>query len=123
MLNKFSTIFAYGYTALLFLLSLIKIGPVIPKLGSEFDDKLYHAAAYIIMGFVWAVYFLRQSNKNYKFLSFVIGALFGIIIEVLQVTLTTYRSFDFFDIIANILGLCLGLILVFILKNSIINLN
>ena len=123
MLSKFSAIFAYGYSALLLLLSLIKIGPVIPKLGSDFDDKLYHATAYIIMGFVCGVYLLYQSNKNYILLSFRIGALFGIIIEVLQVTLTSYRSFDFFDIIANILGLCLGLILVSILKNSIINLN
>ena len=77
----------------------------------------------MIMGFVWGVYLLYQSNKNYILLSFLIGALFGIIIEMLQVTLTSYRSFDFFDIIANILGLCLGLILVSILKNSIINLN
>lgn len=123
MLSKFSAIFAYGYSALLLLLSLIKIGSVIPKLGSDFDDKLYHATAYIIMGFVWGVYLLYQSNKNYILLSFLIGGLFGIIIEVLQVTLTSYRSFDFFDIIANLLGLCLGLILVSILKNSIINLN
>ena len=123
MLSKFSGIFAYGYSAILLLLSLIKIGPVIPKLGSDFDDKLYHATAYIIMGFVWGVYLLHQSKRNYILLSFLIGALFGIIIELLQVTLTSYRSFDFFDIIANILGLCLGLIFVSILKNSIINLN
>lgn len=123
MLSKFSGIFAYGYSAILLLLSLVKIGPVIPRLGSDFDDKLYHAAAYIIMGFVWGVYLLHQSKRNYILISFLIGALFGIIIELLQVTLTSYRSFDFFDIIANILGLCLGLILVSILKNSIINLN
>ena len=123
MLSKFSGIFAYGYSAILLLLSLIKIGPVIPKLGSDFDDKLYHATAYIIMGFVWGVYLLHQSKSNYILLSFLIGTLFGIIIEVLQVTLTSYRSFDFFDIIANILGLCLGLILVSFIKNSIINLN
>ena len=123
MLSKFSGIFAYGYSAILLLLSLIKIGPVIPKLGSDFDDKLYHATAYMIMGFVWGVHLLLQSKRNSILLSFFIGALFGIIIEVLQVTLTSYRSFDFFDIIANILGLCLGLILVSILKNSIINLN
>ena len=115
MLSKFSGIFAYGYSAILLLLSLIKIGPVIPKLGSDFDDKLYHATAYIIMGFVWGVYLLYQSKRNYILLSFLIGALFGIIIE-LQLTLTSYRSFDFFDIIANILGLCLGLIFVSILK-------
>lgn len=123
MLSKFSGIFAYGYSAILLLLSLVKIGPVIPRLGSDFDDKLYHAIAYIIMGFVWGVYLLHQSKRNYILISFLIGALFGIIIELLQVTLTSYRSFDFFDIIANILGLCLGLILVSILKNSIINLN
>lgn len=123
MLSKFSGIFAYGYSAILLLLSLIKIGPVIPKLGSDFDDKLYHATAYIIMGFVWGVHLLHQSKRNYISLSFLIGALFGIIIEVLQVTLTSYRSFDFLDIIANILGLCLGLIFVSFSKNSIINLN
>ena len=123
MLSKFSGIFAYGYSAILLLLSLIKIGPVIPKLGSDFDDKLYHATAYIIMGFVWGVHLMHQSKRNYILLSFLIGALFGIIIELLQVTLTSYRSFDFFDIIANILGLCLGLIFVSLSKNSIINLN
>ena len=77
----------------------------------------------VILSFVWGIYLIQRFKKNYNLLSFLIGASFGIIIEVLQVTLTSYRSFDFFDIIANMMGLCLGLILVSILKNSIINLN
>ncbi len=118
-----TAITAFGYSIALLILSLVKIGPVVPKLGSDFDDKIYHAIAYIIMGFVWGVYFLRASIKNYLFQSFAIGALFGIIIEVLQVTITSYRSFDLFDILANVIGLCLGLVIVSVLKIRIINLK
>ena len=76
MLSKFSRVLAYSYSALLLLLSLIKIGPVIPKLGSDFDDKLYHAVAYMIMSFVWGIYLIQRFKKNYNLLSFFIGGLF-----------------------------------------------
>ena len=86
--SKFSGIFAYGYSAT-FIAEFNQNRSSNSKLGSDFDDKLYHATAYIIMGFVWGVHLLHQSKRNYILLSFLIGALFGIIIELLQVTLTS----------------------------------
>jgi len=48
-------------------------------------------------------------------------SLFGIIIEVLQLTLTDYRAFDWFDVLANTAGVILGL-LVFSLSRKLFNL-
>ena len=106
---------AICYSALILFLSLINLNDI-EIVSLKASDKFYHMVCYAIMAFLWS-YFLNLKNGNFKihtilFLVFSI-TIFGIIIEVLQITLTDYRSFDWWDVLANITGIILG---VFIFK-------
>jgi VanZ family protein len=52
-------------------------------------------------------------RKNYKksyLIAFFFSVSFGIIMELLQATITENRSADIFDVIANIIGSTVGLV-------------
>lgn len=85
----------------------------VPKLDLGFklksSDKYLHALAYFTLSSVW--YFaLHEKLKKLSFKIFVISVLiiYGIILEALQGGLTNYRTADFFDILANILGIVIA---------------
>ncbi|MDX6745654.1 VanZ family protein [Polaribacter sp. PL03] len=69
-------------------------------------DKLQHCFAYFTLSVSWLLTFYR---KNKKHLVVLFCILFGIIIEILQHTITNYRTGDYLDVIANSLGVLLGL--------------
>lgn len=99
-------------------LSLMKM----PKLKVSFSnvDKIYHSAAYFALSICWLLSYYKKPSLKYVIVISCI--IFGIIIEVLQSTLTVYRTGDYKDVIANTLGILLGL-LVFnqILKKITVN--
>ncbi|TXD49851.1 VanZ family protein [Polaribacter sp. IC073] len=70
-------------------------------------DKWQHCLAYFTLSLSWlfAVY-----KENKKYLIVFACVVFGIIIEILQHTLTNYRTGDYFDVIANSLGVLIGLL-------------
>lgn len=76
-------------------------------------DKAVHFVFYFVAA-VLAIFFVRESTKgsfplNKTLWSVVFGAIvFGIIIEVLQHTLTANREADLFDALANSLGAISG---------------
>lgn len=103
-------------------LSLIQLDNApIPKVS--ISDKSIHAIAYIVLNGFWLLS-LKNTGKLVKdsaltsFLVFV----YGIIIEVMQGTLTLYREFDFFDIIANFIGIIVAFVL-FITVSKKISIN
>ncbi len=100
-------------------LSLMKM----PKLEVSFSnlDKLYHLSAYFTLSLCWLLSFYRKPTLKYVIVISCI--IFGIIIEVLQATLTVYRTGDYKDAFANTIGILLGLF-VFnqILKKITVNL-
>ena len=61
-------------------------------------DKVFHFLSYLIWGHLFYLSF-----KKFK-LSLIIGFFLGLIIEILQPTISN-RSFEFFDLIANASGL------------------
>lgn len=81
-----------------------------PKNVIEVDniDKVYHFIAYFTLTFVWLITFYKNPSKKLTVTSLCI--LFGIIIEVLQSTLTNYRTADYIDIIANSIGVFIALL-------------
>ncbi|MCL7762267.1 VanZ family protein [Polaribacter sp. Z014] len=83
-------------------------------------DKMYHLTAYFTLSICWLFSFYRKPALKYVIV--ICCILFGILIEVLQQTLTVYRTGDYKDAIANTLGVLLGLI-VFnqILKKNTVN--
>lgn len=93
-------------TLLILALSLIKTDGL-PKLEVNQADKYFHATAYFFLTAAWIFAFhfqLKRKNKSAHIGLLLFIILFGIIIEILQMTVTNYRSFDIFDILANSIG-------------------
>lgn len=74
-------------------------------------DKIVHAISYFILALSW--FFATQNDfkkKNFKAILILLLVSFGIIIEAIQGGLTTYRQADFYDILANSLGVLVAAI-------------
>ncbi|UAN00084.1 VanZ family protein [Polaribacter litorisediminis] len=70
-------------------------------------DKGYHSIAYFILTITWLLSFYKKPQK--KYIIAISCIIFGIIIELLQASLTVYREGDYFDVLANSLGVLLAL--------------
>lgn len=94
-------------SSLIAVLSLMRTDSF-PSVDLEGSDKIYHAIAYFVLGFSWHWYYMSYTRQNTKIkfsLSiYALTIIFGIVIEVLQSNLTSYRSFDVNDMIANAFG-------------------
>jgi VanZ family protein len=76
------------------------------------SDKMYHAVAYFLLGFTWLLSFPKSSQKKKLKYAIVISCvIFGIVIEVLQGTLTSYRTASLLDIVANTVGVIAAMML------------
>ncbi|WP_405610003.1 VanZ family protein [Polaribacter sp. Asnod1-A03] len=73
------------------------------------SDKVYHLIAYFSLSFSWLISFYKK--KSIKLQIIISCIIYGIIIEVLQSELTEYRTGDYKDILANTLGIVLGLLI------------
>lgn len=91
------------YVVALTIGSLAHVGGI-PSLGSSFDDKIYHFTAYFL--FTILVYNYSRTTKltHVILISAISVIIYGIIIEVLQQVLTSYRTLDVYDALANTLG-------------------
>lgn len=84
-------------------------------------DKVYHAIAYFVLTLTWLFSFSKSlENNKIKYLVAVSCVIYGIIIEVLQVTLTNYRSASLLDTIANTTGVILAMMFFKIIYKKII---
>jgi len=111
-------IIAIAITIAIICLSLLKL----PSTGIHVKniDKAYHSIAYFVLALTWLFSFYKKPSK--KYLIVLCCILFGIIIEVLQSTLTIYRTGDYKDVLANSLGVLLALFIFnIIFKKKYIN--
>ncbi len=115
MHKKFAMALALGYTLFLTILSLITVNKM-PKLGSSFDDKIYHFGAYMVMTLVWYNFLTRTNSKYIIALTALISIVYGIIVEVTQGAFTSSRTEDYSDVLANSLGVFFGIMLILIFK-------
>ncbi len=96
-------------------------------------DKLLHAGAYFGLTALWIFWMLfkrssktktTSSKKLWQIVGIIglIAVLYGVLMEVLQGTLTTYRTPDAWDILANTTGSVLALVacLVYINKSKML---
>jgi VanZ family protein len=105
---------AIAYTCALSIGSLVK--PV--KLDTNISniDKLLHLGAYFGLAILWLSYFhivkTSATQKWAKPIFYIAIALalvvYGIVIELLQGSATTYRTPDVWDVLANSIGVILG---------------
>lgn len=113
--HKFLLIFVIAYTSLITWASLSKLMfPV--KIMVEGADKIGHFIAYFVFTIVWFLFFFYSEKfKNSISQSLVKASVFcfiyGLLMEVMQVTLTNYRYAEWFDILANTSGIIIAVLL------------
>lgn len=109
LLEDNAIILAIAATIIIAILSLSDISKFDLGLNINKSDKYLHTLAYFTLTLVW--YFaLQEKIKKSRFKFFVIAMLvfYGIILEVLQGGITNYRTADFYDVVANIVGIFLA---------------
>ena len=112
LLEHNALILAILATLLIGVLSLSAVPKLNLELGIKSGDKYLHFIAYFGLSIIW--YFaLRDRIQKRAFNFFVPLALifYGIILEVLQSGITTYRTGDIYDALANTAGVIVGLVL------------
>lgn len=113
----------------------IAVGSLIPPVGLldqpfRFMDKLLHLGAYFGLTLLWVacwVYWrwrffgttVRQSVKKIMLVIAIAASCYGIIIEVLQGTMTSYRTLDHWDVLANTTGVILAILLCSLFINKL----
>jgi len=75
-------------------------------------DKIGHFILYGFQAISLSMYLKRYSYQNLNTIIFITCFIIGLIIEYLQPVLTNNRVFDYFDIIANLLGVLVSLIFI-----------
>lgn len=98
----------------------------LPSINFSFSDKITHGLAYAILSLSWCLaLFFKAKSKNQKINQFLLIfalVVYGIFIEFLQQGLTTYRTFDYYDMLANSIGICIGFVIFLIFQQRVVNL-
>lgn len=88
-------------------------GSDLPEVSFSAADKLMHTAIYVLLIGIWQLYFFVRNGYRFKLrwaIVILLACLFyGIIIEILQGSFTVSRSADIYDVLANLIGLILGI--------------
>lgn len=107
-------VIAILWTLLLLYLSFTNVSDF-PSTGISFQDKIGHFIFYLMLMLFWNE-FISELIKKTKFKNVFLLALsvicLGIILEYLQSELTEHRTTDYFDVVANTLGVIFAVILV-----------
>ncbi|WP_299243992.1 VanZ family protein [uncultured Aquimarina sp.] len=126
-MHKYLLSLVFVYTSLIGWLSLAKV--FIPvNISVKGSDKIGHLLAYLVFTIVWFLFFFYSEKLHRKFSQSLIWAsilsfLFGILMEFLQAVLTSYRSPEWNDVLANTSGIIFALIILKTLKNKLVNLR
>ena len=118
--SKIYLLVALAYTGLLSFLSLTSTENF-PLVEVTYSDKIGHVLAYFVFTILWFIAFFRFNLKRSLLAACAIAVAFGVLMEVLQGSLSEIRTPDLFDIIANSVGTALAVAVVFLLKKRVKN--
>lgn len=91
--------------------SLLKLNlEQVPKLLFRHSDKVLHFTAYFVLAISWFFAFTHKINLKNKLIISILVVGYGILMEFLQGFATTYREPDFYDFIANALGVFMAFV-------------
>ena len=100
---------AASFTLLIIFLSLAPTSKAIDVI--DVSDKTLHAFAYFVLALSW-IFAIKSSHtllKQKVSIGFFV-LLLSILLEILQESLTDYRTADYLDIIANTLGIIFAIV-------------
>lgn len=101
---------AIVYTITLVIALLIN-PPKVIELNFDNYDKFYHVIAYCGLAFLWFNYAKIHNLKQQLLKVFFATTLFGVILEFLQHNINPNRQFDVYDMLANSVGIVIGIII------------
>ena len=114
-LRKLSDNF-YRFCALIWTIMILYLSLISANQATKFNvfdfygvDKLGHIIFYTTFSFLWCMSFRERNTDKKNILIFSIS--FGVLMEICQLYLFNGRSFELYDILANILGSVVGIIL------------
>ena len=116
------------YTILITLASLYRFIVSPFALNFENSDKVLHCVSYFIFEVIWFffLYFSTRISMNLRrslWTSGVVCFVYGILMELAQGFLTTYRSMDWKDAIANTTGIVFAVIILIISSSVLFKLK
>ena len=100
---------------IIFSLSLTP-GNYIPKVEFSYTDLIVHFVFYSILSTLAYFSLYHKMNQKIAFVIFIISALIGFIVEILQGALPIGRFFDWSDVLFNSMGATMVLFLYFLNK-------
>lgn len=118
-MRKLLPFISLGYTVVIIVLSLATISDI--SIIPDNNDKVNHAIAHFIFVGLWFLsfyFYLNKSKKQALKMAFISAFLFGIVIEILQHTLTESRQADYKDVIANVVGALIAVLIINLLTLS-----
>lgn len=120
--GKFIRILAISYSLFVTVLMLLPATNG-PKITVPFFDKIVHALVYILFIIVWLFYFrsIRKVSKRIYVLVSIALFIYGIVIEVLQGSYIATRTQDNWDIVANTIGIFIGILVFYKVKDTFLS--
>ena len=119
MLKKAFFFLALLWGGVIAFFCLIKSSDV-PQVSIPNLDKVVHAFFHFVFTSLWFLVFKKQfsvgSISKALVISFIVSLFFGISIEILQELFTTTRHADVFDVLANVSGATLAVIVILLLN-------
>jgi VanZ family protein len=88
-------------------------GSALPKenwLDQIYFDKWVHIGLFAVLIFLWRSSF-NYKISNYNLILFFTALLYGFMVEVIQLYFISNRSFDLYDVAADMTGSVLGLLI------------
>ena len=110
LLQANAYLIAVSLTVFIAYLSLDSFSEI--KMPMDNSDKYFHSIAYFFLAVSW-FFAVEKSHSifKYKIVVAFFVLIFGIIIEVSQSSFTTYRTGDYYDIMANSFGILIAIVL------------
>lgn len=121
VLKKLFFFTALCWTGIIAFLSLVQLNNV-PLGNIPNIDKYVHAFFHFWFTSLWFLFLKKQINNTSSFkplaISFMLSVFFGITIEILQELCTTTRKAELLDVLANVTGATLAVIVILLLNKN-----
>ena len=105
--------FAIIATLIVAALSLSAIPKINLGIKIRSGDKILHILAYFTLSTIWFLALHKKIKNHYVKLVLILSlVIYGIVLEVLQGGITNYRTGDFYDVIANTIGVLLAVLVI-----------
>lgn len=121
MLKKVFFWIALSWTSIIAFLCLIPANDI-PSVSIPNLDKGIHATFHFVFTLLWFLFFKKQMSRSNSLkpliIAFVLSIFYGIGIEIMQGLFTKTRQADVMDVLANVTGATLAVIVILLFDKN-----